>query len=43
MNFDLTEEQKLLKQTIRDFAQTQITSGAAERDEAARFPTPGGP
>ncbi len=39
MNFDLTEEQKLLKQTIRDFAQTQITSGAAERDEAARFPT----
>jgi alkylation response protein AidB-like acyl-CoA dehydrogenase len=39
MNFDLTEEQKLLKQTIRDFAETQITPGAAERDEAARFPT----
>ena len=39
MNFDLTEEQKLLKQTIRDFAETQIAPGAAERDEAARFPT----
>jgi butyryl-CoA dehydrogenase len=39
MNFDLTEEQKLLKQTIRDFAETQIMPGAAERDEAARFPT----
>src|SRR5919106_3744430 len=38
MNFDLTEEQKLLKQTICDFAETQIAPGAAERDEAARFP-----
>jgi butyryl-CoA dehydrogenase len=39
MNFDLTDEQKLLRQTIRDFAETQIAPGAAERDEAARFPT----
>jgi butyryl-CoA dehydrogenase len=39
MNFDLTEEQKLLKQTIRDFAEAQIAPGAGERDEAARFPT----
>ena len=39
MNFDLTEEQKLLKQTICDFAETQIAPGAAARDEAARFPT----
>jgi len=39
MNFDLTEEQKLLKQTIRHFAETQIAPGAAARDEAARFPT----
>ncbi|HET8917684.1 MAG TPA: acyl-CoA dehydrogenase family protein [Candidatus Binatia bacterium] len=39
MNFDLKEEQKLLKQTIRDFAETQIVPGAAARDEAARFPT----
>src|SRR5688572_14279218 len=39
MNFDLTDEQKLLRQTIRDFVETQIAPGAAERDEAARFPT----
>src|SRR5437870_6160660 len=39
MNFDLTEEQKLLQQTLRDFAETQIAPGAAERDQAARFPT----
>ncbi|HJU62857.1 MAG TPA: acyl-CoA dehydrogenase family protein [Candidatus Binatia bacterium] len=39
MNFDLTEEQELLKQTIRDFAEAQIAPGAGERDEAARFPT----
>src|SRR5215510_10428610 len=39
MNFDLTEEEKLLKQTIRDFAEAQIAPGAAERDETARFPT----
>jgi butyryl-CoA dehydrogenase len=39
MNFDLTEEQKLLKRTIRDFAEAQIAPGAAARDEAACFPT----
>lgn len=39
MNFDPTDEQKLLRETIRDFAETQIAPGAAERDEAARFPT----
>ena len=39
MNFDLTEEQRLLKQTIHDFVETQIAPGAAERDEKARFPT----
>jgi alkylation response protein AidB-like acyl-CoA dehydrogenase len=39
VNFDLTEEQELLKQTIRDFTETQIAPGARARDEAARFPT----
>jgi alkylation response protein AidB-like acyl-CoA dehydrogenase len=39
MDFDLTQEQRLLKQTIDDFAETQIAPGAAERDEKARFPT----
>ena len=38
MNFELTEQQTLLQQTIRDFAQAEIAPGASERDEAARFP-----
>jgi butyryl-CoA dehydrogenase len=39
VDFDLTEEQELLRQTVREFAKTQIAPGAAERDEAARFPS----
>jgi butyryl-CoA dehydrogenase len=39
VNFDLTQEQKVLKQTLRDFAERQIAPGAAARDEATRFPT----
>lgn len=38
MDFDLTEEQKLLQQTIREFAESEIAPGASERDEARRFP-----
>jgi len=38
MNFDLSEEQELLRRTVRDFAQRRIAPGASERDEAARFP-----
>jgi len=38
MNFELTEQQILLQQTIRDFAQAEIAPGASERDKAARFP-----
>jgi len=38
MNFELTEQQILLQQTIRDFAQAEIAPGASERDRAARFP-----
>lgn len=38
MNFDLTEEQKLLRRTIHGFAEREIQPGAAARDEAARFP-----
>ncbi|MFQ5780889.1 MAG: acyl-CoA dehydrogenase family protein [Nitrospiria bacterium] len=38
MDFDLTEEQKLLQQTIRDFARNEIAPGAAERDEKMSFP-----
>ena len=39
MNFDLSEEQELLRRTVRDFAQRRIAPGASERDEAARFPS----
>ncbi len=39
MNFDLTQEQKLLQETIRRFAESEIQPGAAERDAASRFPS----
>lgn len=39
MNFDLSEEQTLLRQTVREFAEREIAPGASARDEAARFPS----
>jgi len=39
MNFTLTEEQKLIQQAARDFAQNELLSGVIERDEAQQFPT----
>ena len=39
MNFDLSEEHTLLRQTIREFAEREIAPGASARDEAARFPS----
>jgi len=38
MNFELTEQQQLLQQTVHDFAQAEITPGARERDETGKFP-----
>jgi alkylation response protein AidB-like acyl-CoA dehydrogenase len=38
MNFELSEQQKLLRQTIGDFARAEIAPGASQRDELARFP-----
>ena len=38
MDFELTEEQRLLKETIHEFAQSEIAPGAAERDALGRFP-----
>ena len=38
MDFDLSEEQELLRRMVRDFARRQIAPGASERDEAGRFP-----
>jgi alkylation response protein AidB-like acyl-CoA dehydrogenase len=39
MDFELTEEQKLLQQTIRGFAERELQPGASARDQAARFPS----
>src|SRR3954454_12787642 len=40
MNFELTEEQKLIQHTAREFARREIQPIAAEADRAARFPMP---
>ncbi len=37
MNFELTEEHKLIRQTVREFAENEIKPGVAERDEEERF------
>ncbi|HEY2073598.1 MAG TPA: acyl-CoA dehydrogenase family protein [Gaiellaceae bacterium] len=38
MNFDLTAEQQLLRDTVRDFALTRVAPVAAELDQEGRFP-----
>ena len=38
VDFDLTEEQKLLQETVRAFAAAEISPGAAARDETGTFP-----
>jgi len=38
MNFDLTEEHKLIQQTARDFAQNELLPGILERDENKIWP-----
>ncbi len=38
MNFELSEEQQLLRETVRDFALTRVQPAAAELDREARFP-----
>lgn len=39
MDFKLTEEQLMIQQAARDFAQTELASGVIERDENQIFPT----
>ncbi len=39
MNFTLTEDQKLLQQTAREFAEREIAPKAAELDKSGRWPT----
>jgi butyryl-CoA dehydrogenase len=38
MDFSLTEEQRILKETVRDFAQTEIRPHALEWDKTCEFP-----
>ena len=38
MDFSLNEEQKLIQQAARDFAQTELLPEVIERDDAQRFP-----
>ncbi|SEQ91430.1 acyl-CoA dehydrogenase [Piscibacillus halophilus] len=37
MNFQLTEEQQMLRKMVRDFAENEVAPTAAERDEEERF------
>jgi len=39
MDFELTEEQRLIQQTARDFAQREIAPKAAEIDKSGRWPS----
>jgi len=38
MYFELTEEQKMIRQAARDFAQAELKPGVIERDEHQKFP-----
>lgn len=38
MNFNLTEEQLMIQQAARDFAQAELLEGVIERDEHSKFP-----
>ena len=39
MNLELSEDQQILKEAMREFAEGEILPGAADRDEEARFPS----
>ena len=38
MNYELTDEQQLLRSTVRDFAETRVAPVAEELDRESRFP-----
>src|ERR1700744_1055787 len=38
MHFELSEEQEMIRQAARDFAQTELKPGVIERDEHQKFP-----
>ncbi len=39
MNFDLTQEQQMIKKTVKEFADKVVAPGAIERDRTKQFPT----
>ena len=39
MNLDLSEEQKLLQKSVREFAEAEVKPHAKELDDSGRFPT----
>ncbi|MES2112059.1 MAG: acyl-CoA dehydrogenase family protein, partial [Bacteroidota bacterium] len=39
MYFEFTEEQKMIRDAARDFAQNELKPGVIERDEHQKFPT----
>lgn len=39
MNFEYTEEQEMIRQAARDYAQRELIKDVIERDEKAEFPT----
>jgi alkylation response protein AidB-like acyl-CoA dehydrogenase len=41
MDFNLTEEQLMIQQAARDFAQSELLPGVIERDEFSKFPRAG--
>src|SRR5438445_10348000 len=38
MNFDLTDEQQLLRETVREFAESHVAPVAEQLDHESRFP-----
>ncbi|MBN1105317.1 MAG: acyl-CoA dehydrogenase [Deltaproteobacteria bacterium] len=38
MSFDLTEEHRMIRAMVRDFARAEVLPGAAERDRSGAFP-----
>ena len=40
MDFDLSEDHRMLQQSIREFAEEQVAPGAEERDQAAKMTQP---
>jgi alkylation response protein AidB-like acyl-CoA dehydrogenase len=39
MNFEFTEEQLMIRQAAKDFAERELLPGVIERDDNATFPT----